>query len=511
LEININLSDFDVRAASKDEINLTNENPKISVNSEPIHIDGDNPSSNWMVAKNAGICTGNGSYSEPYVIKDLIINGGGVGSCILIENSFVYLKIENCSVSNSGQNYPDAGIQLSDVSNALIIDNNCSSNLGGIRFFGGSNNTISKNFADNNYNGLTINYSNGTKILENNLISNNYGIVFSPECNNNNVSRNIVNNNYIGIIIDYQCDNNDIVGNIVNANFYAGIMLWQSDNNKILGNTINYNGWAGIEQNYCLYNIISGNNISRNNQNGMLLYNCEFNNISGNNIKNNANYGMKFRSSNNNTLTQNNVSYNKYSGFKLCYCEDNLIEGNIIFNNDIGIYLFESRYNEISNNTFLGNNQDIKITNPIYDEKFEALKPLLSLILTLLSIATILIFVIFLTVQLITKPGYYKRREVYYFPYFGFLAIIIESTGVLLFIINAISLNSREYLIYCFLILTPFSLAGIKVSFIGLKRDAKIFSARVGIILGATLRILCWTFLVLYNSSAPEVHIFPPC
>ncbi|MFX0142160.1 MAG: hypothetical protein ACFFDN_51455 [Candidatus Hodarchaeota archaeon] len=46
-----------------------------------IHIDN-----NWTAAKSAGICTGNGTYSEPYVIDDFIIDGGGSGSCILIEN-----------------------------------------------------------------------------------------------------------------------------------------------------------------------------------------------------------------------------------------------------------------------------------------------------------------------------------------------------------------------------------------------------------------------------------------
>lgn len=33
-----------------------------------IHIDN-----NWTAAKSAGICTGNGTYSEPYVIDDLMV------------------------------------------------------------------------------------------------------------------------------------------------------------------------------------------------------------------------------------------------------------------------------------------------------------------------------------------------------------------------------------------------------------------------------------------------------
>ncbi|GAH45404.1 unnamed protein product, partial [marine sediment metagenome] len=91
-----------------DESNLDNKNPKISAVSRKIHIDN-----NWSAAKAAGICTGNGTYSEPYVIEDLVIDGGHSGSCILIENSTVFVKIENCTLVNSGSSSMDAGIKLS--------------------------------------------------------------------------------------------------------------------------------------------------------------------------------------------------------------------------------------------------------------------------------------------------------------------------------------------------------------------------------------------------------------
>ena len=59
----------------------------ISAVSGKIHIDGN---SGWDAFKAAGNCTGNGTYSMPYVIEDLVIGDGGLGSCILIENSDVY-------------------------------------------------------------------------------------------------------------------------------------------------------------------------------------------------------------------------------------------------------------------------------------------------------------------------------------------------------------------------------------------------------------------------------------
>jgi len=91
-----------------EDSNLYNENLKISAVSGKIHIVYN---SGWGNAKTAGICTGNGTYSEPYIIEDLVIDGGGSGSCISIENSDVYFKIDNCSVYNSGDN-GDKGIHF---------------------------------------------------------------------------------------------------------------------------------------------------------------------------------------------------------------------------------------------------------------------------------------------------------------------------------------------------------------------------------------------------------------
>ena len=90
---------------------------------EKIVINNGNGSTyNWSVAKADGICTGNGTYSEPYIIEDLVIDAGGSGSCISIENSDVYFIIENCTLYNSG-GYYTAGIKLSYVDNSQLINN----------------------------------------------------------------------------------------------------------------------------------------------------------------------------------------------------------------------------------------------------------------------------------------------------------------------------------------------------------------------------------------------------
>ena len=100
-----------------------NENLKTLKISGPIHIDDNNPSINWSVAKSAGICTGNGTYSNPYVIEDLVINAGGSGNGIWIENSDVYFIIENCTLFNSGGGTYYAGIKLVYVKNSQLTNN----------------------------------------------------------------------------------------------------------------------------------------------------------------------------------------------------------------------------------------------------------------------------------------------------------------------------------------------------------------------------------------------------
>ncbi|MFW9894679.1 MAG: right-handed parallel beta-helix repeat-containing protein, partial [Candidatus Thorarchaeota archaeon] len=107
---------------SYDEFN--NENLKVSKISERIHINN-----NWTEAWNAGICTGNGTFSDPYIIEDLVITTFPE-SGILIENSSVFLIIENCTIGHAAQ--PNAGIELVNVNNSQIINNDCTQNYHGI-------------------------------------------------------------------------------------------------------------------------------------------------------------------------------------------------------------------------------------------------------------------------------------------------------------------------------------------------------------------------------------------
>ena len=257
-----------------DDINLYNKNPKISAVSEKIHIDN-----NWTAAKSAGICTGDGTYSEPYIIEDLVIDAESSGSCILIENSDVYFRIENCTLYNSGSGATDAGIRLLYVNNSQLIDNNCFSDYVGIQLYNSTSNTISGNTANDNYYGIVIGHSINNTVSGNTANNNIWEGLFLIDSNNNTISGNNANSNYRGILLEnsdhimvsgntannnhdegiflIESNNNTISGNIASNNVY-GISLWNSDCNKVSGNILLGNDGCIKEAN-CEGNIIENN------------------------------------------------------------------------------------------------------------------------------------------------------------------------------------------------------------------------------------------------------------
>jgi len=242
--------------------NLDNKNLKISAVSGKIHIDN-----NWTVAKAAGIVTGTGTYSDPYIIEDLVIDGGGSGSGIWIENSNVYFKIENCTIyyaGPSGRSFKEAGIKLEMVSNGSLINNNASNNnVYGLFFWYSNNNTISGNTVNNNAKGIYLGGSDRNTVSGNTANNNLYGIRIK-DSNYNIVSGNTVNNNNENGIILFDSSNNTISGNTVNNNNENGIILFGSSNNTILGNTVNNNNLYGIRIKDSNYNIVSGNTLIGN-------------------------------------------------------------------------------------------------------------------------------------------------------------------------------------------------------------------------------------------------------
>ena len=307
--ISINLS----LITSNNNGNNFDESPKIQGLSGKIHIINN---SGWVDFKNAGNCTGNGTYSDPYIIEDLEIDGEGSGYCIFIENSDVYFRIENCTLYNSAGSptTDDAAIRLLNVDNSQLINNNCSSNVLGLNLVYCDKNTISENIINNNS-------WSGMRLIES---------------DHNIISGNSVNNNTnYGILTCSGSDFTNISKNVLKSNKMIGIYSAGCQNNTISGNTI-YNSLHGIYIAFDIYDSILGNIAHKNIENGLFLrvLNCL---ISGNDLSYNGINGIYLEGwwewwSGNNRILGNIVNYN-YVGIKLEEANDNIISGNKVIGN----------------------------------------------------------------------------------------------------------------------------------------------------------------------------------
>ncbi len=356
--------------------NLNNDGRKHNLNfdhlesskvSGKIHINN-----NWSDTKTAGICSGEGTYSNPYIIKDLIIDGGGSGNCILIENTTEYFKIENCTTYNSGS-YSSAGILLLNVNNSILIDNTCFSNEWGIALRYSSNNTILGNTVNTNSRGIYVYSGMKNNISLNEASNNDYVGIYISHSEFNLICRNVANNNYwAGIDLSYSRQNN-ISGNTLINTDYTGIYLAYSYNNEFSDNEIIKGGITIQASNYNHYyhsiditNLVNGKtlyyyankeNLGQNdilNAGQVILVNCTNSVILKQEITN-CGVAILLYLCEKVTISRNIVN-NNARGIAIDYCNNIIISGNLANNNfGDGIFLAHSGHNTIKDNTVRSN------------------------------------------------------------------------------------------------------------------------------------------------------------
>jgi len=150
-----------------------------------------------------------------------------------------------------------------------------------------------------------------------------------------------------GIELD-NVQNCKVFENNVSNNGARGIYLNLASNNHIINNKISSNSDAGIHLSGSSNNNITSNGISYNSHVGIVLRGSSSNNITNNNVLHNNGGGIDLGGSSN-TITQNKISNNNYG--LLIDGNQNYIFGNIILMNDgMGVYIFESSFNNIINN-----------------------------------------------------------------------------------------------------------------------------------------------------------------
>jgi len=394
----------------RDDIAFDNEKLKTSEVSGKIHINGN---SGWTTFKGAGKCTGFGTYSQPYVIEDLEIDGGGSGSCILIENSNVYFEIENCTIYNSGGSSGDAGIHLSNLYNGKLINNTISFNQGdGIYLSDCFNIEVLENNVNNNtghgitikecenitIGNSTINYNSagifimdipsgppyvyGTSvninILGNEMYNNTSFSIFLYRVDDSQISNNLITHSMFGMCIN-QVNELQVRNNILLSCTGEGIAPHSGNNINLTENLMTYCGISGISDDYSelstysidtsnkvngkpVYYYLDSNNLDNadySNPGQIILVNCNSSNISEISISDTAN-ALTLLYCTNVNISDCNFSDNHF-GINLDYSNNNVISRNIINSNRIaGISLSESNNNSIFRNDICNNNNDLE-------------------------------------------------------------------------------------------------------------------------------------------------------
>jgi len=146
-------------------------------------------------------------------------------------------------------------------------------------------------------------------------------------------------------------------------NFAWGIDLYDSTNNIISNNqfdTVKY----PIELHDCFDTVITENTIYYSRGNGIKLTDSDENYIFNNDISFDPisivirQYGITMQRANDNTILNNTITYHK-DGIFIADCDENLILGNIIMqNNENGINLYMSCENTIAGNVINENNEN---------------------------------------------------------------------------------------------------------------------------------------------------------
>ena len=260
--------------------------------SEPtIFINDLDPNYNWSkTASENDWCTGSGTWSDPYIIRDIEIDGESIYSGIEIHNSSVYFNIENCTLYNCTD-----GIRLLNTNNSLIYNNSIYDSrptYGVIYLEFSNNNSISLNNIWN----ITFDmfgYASGIFLM------------YSNDCN---INHNTINEAYVGIMSGYNSGTMIDYNNV--SNTFGGIVTGLALNTTIKNNYL-FNNTYGILLQETNETIVKENQAIENEIYGIYLWGstigCHDNTIIQNQIYDNSLYGVIL-----NEWTSHNLVYRNY-------------------------------------------------------------------------------------------------------------------------------------------------------------------------------------------------------
>ncbi len=259
---------------------------------------------------------GDGSFSNPYIISDLMFPEGT--SPIRILNTEEHFIL----VNNTFINQNDA-IFLYNVEHAVIYNNT---------------------FMNPTGSAIIVTTCTDIRIIRNSINnSHQYGI-YIKDTNNFTIERNI---------IQYSGSNSD----------FSAVKIEEAQEGIVVENTLNRNYGSGLNLDKCTDNLLSFNQIIRTDFEGIKVDEVKECSILNNRIIRANNIGISVANSTISTISGNLVQYSSLEGIKLSETENSSISGNHMWSCNIGIFIdTNSNHNTIFDNRVEASNNDgIKI------------------------------------------------------------------------------------------------------------------------------------------------------
>ena len=335
----------------------------------------------WAQAKAAGLCTGSGTQSDPYIIEDLVIDGEKSASCIEIRSSNKNFIIQNCVLFNSADDpayFRYGGVKVSWTKNGIIRDNEMYNNEMGIYLYDCDEIKIYNNIIEqNNDSGIKLGLSHNNLITDNELISNYLSGIHLINSRNNDISGNRVSEHIFGIIISAEkSKENNIHDNELFNNTQVGVQIGSTTGTNYIRSNKIIDNWSGIRIEHVSNGIaVVEDNFIYNNREAIGLYKSSRTIVRRNNFSYNNIFGMFISASTNNTITKNYI-YKCGMGFRSIESNDNRYNNNIIKYNTRGLHFEKSNQNnvtrnEISNNNVYGVKLEVNsLNNNLYENYF---------------------------------------------------------------------------------------------------------------------------------------------
>ena len=192
--------------------------------------------------------------------------------------------------------------------------------------------------ADYGYDGIILTSTENVMIKNTNIAGFTYGVWVFSSSGDTVCSNNLTDNN-------------------------CGIRLGQNSGVcTVCGNSITDNIGGGVDVGFSSGGTVYGNSITADNGNAVEIDSSTGCDVYGNNLTTCGTYGVMLDYSSMNSIDENTITANKAGGVWLYASSNNTVWGNNVETNVAGIILWNSSDNEFYHNSFVNNDQQVRLT-----------------------------------------------------------------------------------------------------------------------------------------------------